>query len=79
MTVAGTEVAVSKGPPYVHTLGATHRPAFTVVRLLPAWEPPVQRFGTYVTPTRPMPVRSDRQEIPEAFRRACPPPRAPSA
>jgi hypothetical protein len=29
-----------EGPPYVHTLGATRRPAFTVRRLLPAWEPP---------------------------------------
>lgn len=26
--------------PYVHTLGATWGPAFTIRKLLPAWEPP---------------------------------------
>ena len=31
---------MSEGAPYVHVLGATRRPAFTVRRLLPAWEPP---------------------------------------
>jgi hypothetical protein len=60
---------VSEGPPYVHRLGPAHRPAFSVVRLLPAWEPPLPRFGTYVTPAMPLPVRSEPQEIPKAFRR----------
>jgi hypothetical protein len=58
-----------EGPPYVHVLGATRRPAFTVRRLLPAWEPLRPHFGTYVTPTKPLPVKSEPQEIPAAFRR----------
>jgi hypothetical protein len=60
---------VTEGPPHVHTLGVTRRPAFTVVRLLAAWEPPSPRFGTYVAPTKPLPVKNTPQEIPEAFRR----------
>ena len=57
------------GSPWVHVLGAAHGPALTVRRLLPAWEPPLSRFGTWVTPTRPIPVKAEQQEIPEAFRR----------
>lgn len=60
---------VSNGPPYVHRVGATHGPAFSMRRLLPSWEPPLPRFGTWVAPVRPFPVKAETQEIPEAFRR----------
>ncbi len=57
------------GPPYVHRLGATHGPAFTVRDLLPSWEPPLSQFGTPVAPVRPFPVKAEPREVPEAFRR----------
>jgi hypothetical protein len=56
-------------PPYEHRLGITRGPAFTVRDLVPAWEPPLPRFGTWVAPVEPFPVKTGQREIPEAFRR----------
>jgi hypothetical protein len=57
------------GPPYVHRLGPTYGPAFTVRDEFPRWEPPLSRFGVPVEPFRPIPVKG---KVPEAFRRRKP-------
>lgn len=60
------------GPPYVHKLGPTRGPAFTVRDEFPRWEPPLPVFGTCVTPAKLIPVKGKMQEVPEAFRRRGP-------
>lgn len=66
---AGSLIPSGDVPPYVYVLGEVHGPAFTVRDMVPAWEPPVPRFGAQVAPAGPPRVEAEQQEIPEAFRR----------